>query len=290
MPEFLTINPTVIILMLILYAVIFTITTILMFKDKLTKKVSITLLFLSIFVSGFILGGIPNVVFPIQQFFLELSNLLNNRVNPFYNPTNLIPMAVILFAFLSTTIIFGRIFCSHVCPMGAAQELISKINYTDNPSENNYKIIISGGKANVIRIIFLIGIIISTIFFSFPLYQLIDPFRTFSVFSNISIVATAFMLIPIFVFTAIMITSLFIYRPWCRSLCPFGAIAWLTSRFSKYVLNRSDKCTNCQICEKICPTGEAFSTSIKAECYVCTRCFDKCKVKTIKFKKREKNA
>lgn len=45
--------------------------------------------------------------------------------------------------------------------------------------------------------------------------------------------------------------SSYIYRPWCRILCPFGALVSLTSRFSRYKLRRTESCTNCGSCENI---------------------------------------
>ncbi len=72
------------------------------------------------------------------------------------------------------------------------------------------------------------------------------------------------------------ITSVFIYRPWCRFLCPFGAVSCFCSNFALTVYVRTEDCTECKLCEKICPTQEAFSDSKKGECYYCNRCVEIC--------------
>jgi Fe-S-cluster-containing hydrogenase component 2 len=74
-----------------------------------------------------------------------------------------------------------------------------------------------------------------------------------------------------------MIASTFIYRPFCRYICPFGAIASLVGRFSPFKIRRTDACLDCGICEKICPTLEAYRESNKGECYLCYRCIEFCK-------------
>jgi ferredoxin len=70
--------------------------------------------------------------------------------------------------------------------------------------------------------------------------------------------------------------SIFIYRPYCRFFCPFGALAFLFGKVSPLKIRRTPYCTECGICEKICPTLEGFDISEKGECYYCYRCIDFC--------------
>jgi formate hydrogenlyase subunit 6/NADH:ubiquinone oxidoreductase subunit I len=50
---------------------------------------------------------------------------------------------------------------------------------------------------------------------------------------------------------------------------------------------RTGDCTECELCEKVCPTQEAFRDSKKAECYFCGRCVDICPVNAIKLERRK---
>ncbi|MHA1301509.1 MAG: heterodisulfide reductase-related iron-sulfur binding cluster [Candidatus Helarchaeota archaeon] len=283
MLEFANLNPMLLFLMFTTYLIIFTITTVLLYKNRMSKKISIALLFISVTISGFILGGIPNPVMPIQQIFIGISSIIQGPSLFPESDSLFLPMMLFLLIFLISTIFFGRIICSHVCPLGAAQELISKVTFKTSKEKKKYLLNPSSKVTNMIRIIFFFIMVLSTLFFGIAILYIINPFAAFSVFSNISNIDL--LIIPIIFFSAIMISSLFIYRPWCRLFCPFGMLAWITSRFSKFKLRRNEKCTNCKACEKVCPTNEAFLTSNKSECYECYRCIDACSFDAIEYKK-----
>lgn len=53
---------------------------------------------------------------------------------------------------------------------------------------------------------------------------------------------------------ALLLTGIFIARPYCRFLCPYGVILNLVSRFSnKHVSIAPGKCVSCKLCEHACP-------------------------------------
>lgn len=77
-------------------------------------------------------------------------------------------------------------------------------------------------------------------------------------------------------------------RFWCRYLCPLGAFLGLASRIAyvRYSLNEA-KCTTCQRCALLCPTGaidpnSGFAVS-PAECTLCLDCVGVCPTKAISF-------
>ncbi|PAY16322.1 hypothetical protein CKO51_27575 [Rhodopirellula sp. SM50] len=56
--------------------------------------------------------------------------------------------------------------------------------------------------------------------------------------------------------SSILLISVFVGRPYCRYLCPYGAILRVLSCFSKWRLSiPPDTCINCQLCEDVCPYG-----------------------------------
>jgi polyferredoxin len=92
------------------------------------------------------------------------------------------------------------------------------------------------------------------------------------------------IIIPIAFLGSISVGSIFTYRPWCGLFCPFGMISNLSSRFSWYNLKRNDDCTDCGLCEQICPTENAERDSNKGECYYCGRCVDICPQNALELK------
>ena len=250
----------------------------LIFKGKASFKTSVLLYSITFLLGGIILGAVPNAVMPIQQILTTIN--IGGSINV------IIPMVVVLALLLLSTIFFGRIFCGYACPVGAVEELLSKINFKSNikaQKENKLHIEIPSKLAQIIRWIFFGFIIVLSLIWVFAVLQTINPFLGFSIIKNPTAVV---LLIPLIMLILVIIASVFIYRPWCRFMCPFGALASITTRFSRYKYSRTDTCTDCELCEKICPTQEAYKDSKKGECYFCGRCIDICPQNAIKIEKK----
>jgi len=218
----------------------------------------IILLSISFIFGGIILGGVPNVVLLIQHIFADI-----------IYPNRLVLLIIRILIFLGLTLIFGRIFCGYVCPLGAVQELASMIRFKPKLDYNRkfWK------KKNYLRWGFFAIYAIASIIWGLEATLFMNPINGFLVFwtpFNIMIFL-AFLL-----FLLIIFISIFIYRPYCRFFCPFGALAFLFGKVSPLKIRRTPYCTECGICEKICPTLEGFDISEKGECYYCYRCIDFC--------------
>ena len=264
--------------MFIIWISIICFSLVLVLKSRMKKSISIVILILSIGLGGILLGAVPNAILPILQILMVIGGK-----SPILSVT---PMLVILGILLLSTFLIGRMFCGYSCPMGALQELASKLNFKSSIKEQKktkYALKTSQKTANIIRWSFFIIFAIVSVVWGISIVQIINPFSGFKIFRNPFAVAFIIPLISIIVIT---ILSFFIYRPWCRYLCPFGAVSTLTSRYSIYNLSRTDACNECGLCEKICPTQEAFSDSKKGECYYCNRCVEICPNDAIKLKKK----
>ncbi|MHA1724831.1 MAG: 4Fe-4S binding protein [Promethearchaeota archaeon] len=251
----------------------------LIYSNKSSLKVLIFLYSCSIIIGGFLIGGVPNAVLPIQQIFMVIRLKM---------PISLaIPMIIILLLLLFSVLIFGRIFCGFGCPLGALQELASRVKFKSKINVKNKKnsrtYLLFQKMQKIIRWAFFLFFGILTIFLGIPILQIINPFIGFNLF-NLSF--EILLMIPLISLVITFIVSFFVYRPWCRYICPFGALASVTGRFSRYKLTRTDACTNCGLCERVCPTNEALDGSKKSECYYCTRCIDICPQDAIKLRKR----
>jgi polyferredoxin len=276
-------NPALMMPLFISYLILFIITEIFLLKNKMNRKISIILLIISIIVPGFVLGAAANPVFAIQQILIGSYNITQNPAAIQTILPSMLPMIIVLIVFILSTILFGRTFCGYVCPLGAAQELISKFQYKSKIKNSKYKLDIPSKYVNYLRLGFFILMIVLALSIGIPLFQLINPFAGFGIFRDIASITA--IVVPIILLAIILVSSFFVYRPWCRIFCPFGMLSWLTSRFSLFKLKRTPDCTDCKACEKVCPTDEALRNSKKGACYQCFRCVEICPNDAIKFKK-----
>jgi polyferredoxin len=155
----------------------------------------------------------------------------------------------------------GRTFCAHVCPVGSAQELTSEISQKKigNSQYRTFEIIRAG--------IFIVTVIAGFYYINLMEYT--------GIYDFFSLTLTA----GFFLFAALLVLSVVIYRPVCRILCPFGVLFSVTAHFSRNRLERTPACIHCKKCEKICPAHCAEEGASKRECYLCGRCTEKCPVK-----------
>jgi len=81
-----------------------------------------------------------------------------------------------------------------------------------------------------------------------------------------------------------IILSILISRPFCRAICPLGAIYSLFNSVSFYRMNvDGTKCTKCNICNKNCPVDiKIYENANSPECVRCGKCVDRCPTKAIK--------
>jgi len=83
----------------------------------------------------------------------------------------------------------------------------------------------------------------------------------------------------------LLIWMAFTSRPFCRTMCPLGAIYSLFNSVSVFRMRwNAAKCTHCGICEDICPMGVKFyESSNHRECIRCLKCYQACHFDAISF-------
>ena len=151
-----------------------------------------------------------------------------------------IPLFVLLLFILPIifTLFFGRVFCAGVCPIGALQEVVNIKNYKLS------KVVTSVlGIFPWIYLGFAVLFAVTNNGFIICRY---DPF------------VGIFRLggeLPLLLFgIVLLIFSVFTGRPFCRFICPYGAILSLFSRVSFWRVKITKKeCINCQLCHHACP-------------------------------------
>ena len=217
------------------------------YRGKITRTIAVAVLLVSA-LFGFLFASVAPYLFQL---------LLLGNLGAF-----LVFTIVILGLLFLLTLIFGRIFCGSLCPLGALQELASLAPVP--------KIRFRAKRAlYAIRFIVLGIIIVSALLLSVNVLGYLGVLDLFLLTFSLG---TAVML-------TILIISLFFYRPFCRALCPYGAILSLGALASPFKLRRNPSCIECGKCEFACPVDEAKRGDLKGECYLCGRCTEVCPVK-----------
>lgn len=251
-------------------------------KGKLARKVQLALLALAVILGGVVVGGVPNAVMPLTALVAQL------------DPTGagplVVPVVVVLVVLLLLTLSAGRVFCGYACPVGALQELVSAATFKRTviaQKRVSWRASVSTRVSRAVRAAFLAGVVLLMGVWGVAVLQLLDPFQGFRVFQAPALPA---ILIPALVLATIAVASAFVYRPWCRFLCPFGLVADAAACASPVKLRRTAACVECGVCERICPTGQAGADSKKGECYLCMRCVAACPHDAIRFGRARRDA
>lgn len=171
-----------------------------------------------------------------------------------------------------TTVFWGKaFFCGWICPFGALQEILFKIKNIIFKNEKSLEFkFLEKFKLKYLRyLIFFILIFVS--FKNFEKAELlseIEPFKTIWIIgiSN-RFKASIYTIFLLFI-------SFFIYRFFCRFLCPLGAFLSILSYRTFFNLNRRATCTICKICKKTCNSNAInnFGNIDNKECFGCFTC------------------
>ena len=190
-------------------------------------------------------------------------------------------------------LLFGRWICSFLCPFGLVQELLHKIP-TPKLKKSRLTRALTYLKY-VILAFFVILIPLAYAFRNFPLpgfCKYICPAGTLEgalgLLSNAANQSYLGMLGPLFTWkfllmVSILVAAVFIFRVFCRFLCPLGAIYGLFNRIS-FVGVRVDQksCSECGICIGKCKMDVRRVGD--AECIACGECITACPTQAISFK------
>lgn len=178
---------------------------------------------------GFLRGGCVCSIGAIQNVALA-----------FVDPGYRLPLVVFLFFFLPiiAAFLFGRVFCSGVCPFGALQDLVNVKNLRLSKAVT--------GALGVIPWIYLIFALLYALTRTRFIICQFDPFiGIFRLGGDWGLITFGVLLLVLSVFTG---------RPFCRFLCPYGALLSLFSSVSVFKLKITPKsCINCALCHNSCP-------------------------------------
>jgi ferredoxin len=157
-----------------------------------------------------------------------------------FNDNYAIPLSALLFFIIPLifALLFGRVFCAGVCPLGAIQEL------------TGFKQIRVPKKVeSVLAAIPFIYLGLAVLFASTGSQFLICRYDPFVGIFRLDAPYTM-----IIFGSLLLIVGIFVNRPYCRYLCPYGVLQNIFSRFSvRHLTITPAECRNCRVCESGCP-------------------------------------
>lgn len=227
------------------------------------KKLRSPLLFLSMIILGFYTGGCPEPVGAVYYILIGSKTMVGIGF-------------VLLAVPVLISLVWGRVFCGWICPLGTVQELIySQKAKLSLPSAVDKAL-------KYLKYVLLVIFLLLSWKASRNVWSEYEPFKVLFNFdgSTVGIVITVITLL----------LAIFIERVFCRYICPLGAVLSLTSRFAPYRIKAGKACKSCGACVKgACPVNAISApdpvSKLPAvdnyECIKCLRCEDQCKFKAM---------
>ena len=215
------------------------------------------------------------------------------------------------------TLVFGRVYCSVICPLGVFQDVVSwfsgrrkkkKYRFSYSPAVSWLRygmlgVFIIAMIAGIGSVVALLapyssyGRIVSNLFA--PVYQwgnnVLAYFAERS--DSYAFYETSVWLksLPTFIIAAVTLVALVVLawrngRTYCNTICPVGTVLGFFSRYSLFRPEiDAEKCTNCSLCSRKC---KAACINYKdhridySRCVTCMDCIDSCKHGAISYKYR----
>ena len=224
---------------------------------------------------------------------------------------------VVLVILLLLTLVFGRIYCSVICPLGVMQDLMASVRRKKN--RYSYSPAVSW-----LRYLMLAVMVVAIAAGIGSLVALLAPYSSFgriathllqplymgvnNVLASLAERADSYAFysvdvwlrtLPTLIIAALTFVVLFILawrngRTYCNTICPVGTVLGFVARFSWLKVRfDADKCRNCSLCSKNCKAScidYKTHTVDYSRCVACGNCVEKCKFGALHYAPATKKA
>ena len=247
--------------------------------------------------------------------FIDFAGVLDNPLlqKIQFGPALLSLSVVPLVCLVAATLIFGRLYCSVVCPLGIFQDLFNWLSKKiDKKKKYGFKPERPWLRWGVLAVLviawlcgftFLVGLLEPYSAYGRMVDELFRPVYLFAnnllasiseLFGNYRFFKVAISLKSVSAFVVAILTLLvighFSYhygRTWCNAICPVGTVLGFFSRFSLLRMRiDTGKCNHCLACQRKCKAYCIDSVDQKIDysrCVDCFDCIDACRQKAISY-------
>ena len=194
---------------------------------------------------------------------------------------------IVVAALLIATLLFGRIYCSVICPLGIMQDIYSWLG--GKVKKNRFSYV---KEHKWLRYSVLVIYVICLIIGFAPVTTLLAPYGTYGRIVTSFYMRNVAVSIIAWVMMLVLGVLAFLYgRAYCNSICPVGTILSFFSRFSLFRVRFDEsKCKHCGLCEKNCKARAIDFKTGKIDysrCVVCGDCTAQCKFDALHYTARK---
>ena len=219
---------------------------------------------------------------------------------------------VVIVALLVLTLVFGRIYCSVICPLGIMQDLFGWLGKKAKKNRYTYS-----KQKHALRMAFFTFMLILIVLGGGTIVQLLAPYSAFGrictnllqpvymagnnvlaaiaehydsyafYHTNVWMRALPSLIISIVTLGILAVLAWRNGRTYCNTICPVGTALSVFAKFSWLKVHFDvDKCKNCSLCTKNCKAAcidYKTHTVDPLRCVVCGDCIKSCKFGALKY-------
>lgn len=197
---------------------------------------------------------------------------------------------------LLLTLMFGRIYCATVCPVGTFSDIFMRLRQVFPRSRRKF----SYAHAKRVRYHILLIYAICALAGITAVTLMLDPWNIFTdivgavsphvaaaQWKAVGLGALSGMVAGAAIAVVLAVLAALCGREFCTTVCPLGTVLGMLSDYAIYHIEiNPDKCTSCGLCEDVCRASCIKTVSRYVDNSRCVRCFDcvaRCPEEAIKF-------
>ncbi len=220
-------------------------------------------------------------------------------------------------ALVVCTLLFGRLYCSVVCPLGVMQDLFGRAGRIGKKRRNRYAYTPARTVLRVAMLLLFVGLLVAGLLSA---AMLAAPYSAYgriaqnlfaplygwgnNLLAHLAERADSYAFyrtevwvrsLPVFAVAVVTFVGIGLLawrggRTWCNTVCPVGTVLGALARFSWFrpVIDPS-KCNGCGLCARRCKAAcidsKAHAIDL-SRCVVCFDCLDNCRQGAIRYERR----